>query len=590
MEQTYSKKSRYLVLLIFCVAGMVIFDRSLVFVSAQMSIHRLIVIALNIFVIGAIPAVFALVPGFTKITDCVLAWFVNLVKTCKRNWKNILKYACLVAAAWVAAWILENCLLHAVLHEAANDSRRVFIFAILTLGIAVYGFRKRAGRKPEQFFAVVALILGCMLIRISPAMLGTMVDDETHYARVLAEANLFDGSRLDVEQKTLDDYALGIMNKFGYDRETRNAYYAQINAMYEQKKVVSPNVRLHGIWSFAYIPMAVGTIVGQGLSLSFVHTFMLAKFFNLLFYILLMYVAIRKVSYGKVLLATIGMIPTCIFMAANYSYDPWVIGFVVLAYAYFFYEIQNPEKKLETKNAICMLVFLVAGCMPKAIYIVLGIPFLFMPKSKFASKKQRFWYYMPVLAAGLALAATFVVPMLIHGIGEGDTRGGEDIDATAQLAYVLTNPGKFASVIASFLKNEFFTVANMQTYLQRYFYFGYGEFYGFAMGVIVVTAFLDKRDAEGMTVGVRISGVAASFLAAVACAAVMYLVYSPVGGTQIGGCQGRYLLPMLFPFLVCVTPDKIDNRMNPHAFAMVPSLLLAATFFYNIYNMCVALY
>ena len=110
------------------------------------------------------------------------------------------------------------------------------------------------------------------------------------------------------------------------------------------------------------------------------------------------------------------------------------------------------------------------------------------------------------------------------------------------------------------------------------------------MGVIVVTAFLDKRDAEGMTVGVRISGVAASFLAAVACATVMYLVYSPVGGTQIGGCQGRYLLPMLFPFLVCVTPDKIDNRMNPHAFAMVPSLLLAATFFYNIYNMCVALY
>lgn len=590
MEQSYSKKCRYFVLLIFCVAGMVVFNRSLVFVSAQMSMHKLIVIALNIFVIGGVPVVFALVPGITKITDCVLAWFVNLFDKIKRNWKTIVKYVCMVAIAWVVAWLVENCLLHTVLHEAANDSRRVFIFAILTLGIAVYGFRKRAGRKPEQFFAVAALILGCMLIRVSPAMLGVMVDDETHYARVLAEANLFDGSRLDVEQKTLNDYALGIMNKFGYDRETRNAYYAEINAMYEEKTVVSPNVRLHGIWSLSYIPLALGTIVGQGLSLSFVHTFMLAKFFNLLFYVLLFYLAIRKVSYGKVLLATIGMIPTCLFMASNYSYDPWVIGFIVLAYAYFFYEIQNPEKKLEMKNAICMLVFLVLGCMPKAIYIVLGIPFLFMPKSKFASKKQRIWYYMPVLVAGVLLVATFMVPMLMNGLGQGDTRGGDEVNANAQLAFILSNPGKFANVLWHFLKDEFFTVANMQTYLQRYFYFGYGEFYGFAMGVLVVVAFLDKRDANGMTPAVRISGIVAGFLAAVACATVMYLVYSPVGGTQIGGCQGRYLLPMLFPFLVCVTPDKVDNRMNPHAFAMIPSLLLAATFFYNVYNMCIALY
>lgn len=589
MEQQFSKKCRYGVLLIICIAGMVIFNRSLVFVSSEMSVHKLIVIALNVFVIGALPVAFTFIPLLARVTDAFLRWGWKLVKYLQANWKKLIKYLVLAAIGWCLAWVLEHLVICKLLHEAANDSRRVFIFAILLLGIAVYGFRNRAGRRPEQFFVVVALILGGTLIRVSPATLGVMVDDETHYARVLAEANLFDGSRLDVENKLLTEFAESVYNKLAYDRESRQAYYAELNAMYKEKHVVSPNVRLHGIWSLAYVPMALGTIVGQGLSLSFVHVFMLAKFFNLIFYVLLIYWAIKKISYGKVLLATFGVIPTTLFMASNYSYDPWLIGFVTLAYAYFFYEIQNPDKKLETKNAILMIVFLMLGCMPKAVYCVLALPFLFMPKAKFKDKKQRLWYYMPVIVAGVALLGTFLLPALMHGVGEGDSRGGEGINANAQLAYVLANPAEYAQVLLQFLK-EFFSIRNMQTYLQRYCYFGYGEFYGLAWVTLVVVAFLDKRSTKGMTVAVRISCVFASLLAAVACATVMYLVYTPVASDQILGCQGRYLLPVLIPFLVAIAPDKIENRMNPHAFTMVPVLMLSATFLYNIYTMCVALY
>ena len=235
MEQSFSKRCRYFVLLIFCVAGMVIFDRSLVFVSSQMTIHKLIVIGLNIFAIGVVPFAFALIPLLAKATDAMLRWFMKCIEKIQRNWKKVLLYTGLGIAGWGAAWLLENCIISRVLHEAANDSRRVFVFAIILLGIAVYGFRKRAGEKPEQFFAVAALILGGMLIRISPATLGIAADDETHYARVLAEANLFDGSCLDVEQKLLDEFAQPVFYKLAYDRKSRADYYAELNAMYEQK-------------------------------------------------------------------------------------------------------------------------------------------------------------------------------------------------------------------------------------------------------------------------------------------------------------------------------------------------------------------
>lgn len=589
MEQSYSKKCRYSVLLIICIAWMVIFNRSLVFVSSEMSTHKLIVIALNVFVIVVFPALMTFLPVLSSITDRFLRWLTGILRAIKRNWKHLLIYLGAAIIAWGLSWLFEYAIICHILQEAANDSRRVLIFAILLLGITIYAFRRRAGRKPEQFFAVVAFILGVMLIRVSPATLGVMVDDETHYARVLAEANLFDGSRLDVENKLLAEFTESVFNKLAYDRESRDAYYAELNAMYEQKNVVSPNVRLHGIWSLSYVPSAIGMIVGQGLSLSYVHVVMCGKLFNLLFYIAIFYWAIRKISYGKVLVATIGMIPTCIYMASNYSYDPWLIGFTVLSYAYFFYEIQNPEKKLETKSVVCMLLFLLLGCMPKAVYCVLGLPFLFMPKDKFKDKKQRLWYYMPVIVAGVALVGTFLVPALMHGVGEGDLRGGDGINANAQLSYILSHPVQYMKVLKNFLMN-YLSVNMTQSYLQNYFYFGNGKFVGLTSSILLIVAFLDKRNEKGMTLPIRISGVAASLLAAVTCATVMYIVFTPVASEQIFGCQGRYLLPAVFPFLMSISPDKIENRINPHAFVMVPLLLLATTFMYNVYTMCIALY
>lgn len=589
MEQSFSKRCRYFVLLIFCVAGMVIFDRSLVFVSSQMTIHKLIVIALNIFAIGVVPFAFALIPLLAKATDAMLRWFMKCIEKIQRNWKKVLLYTGLGIAGWGAAWLLENCIISRVLHESANDSRRVFVFAIILLGIAVYGFRKRAGQKPEQFFAVAALILGGVLIRISPATLGIMADDETHYARVLAEANLFDGSCLDVEQKMLDEFTQSVYYKLAYDRESRADYYAELNAMYEQKNVIHPSVRLHGIWSLSYVPSAIGTIVGQGLSLSFVHVFMLGKLFNLLFYVMLFYFAIKKIPYGKTLLAVFGLVPTSIFMASNYSYDPWVIGFIVLAYSFFFYEIQNPDKKLEAKNVVCMIVFLILGCMPKAVYCVLGLPFLFMPKAKFKDKKQRLMYYMPVAIAGVALLATFAVPALIQGVGSGDSRGGEGINANAQLAYILSDPIAYARVFFHFLK-DYLSFGNMQSYMQRYFYFGNGDFYVPVFVILVIVAFLDKKKATNQRILVRISCVAASLLAVAACATVMYIVFTPVGFEQIFGCQGRYILPAMIPFLVAISPDVFDNKINPQIFTIVPMMFVSSTFLYNVYNMSVALY
>lgn len=590
MKPQYSKKCRYGIWLILCIAGMVIFDRSLVFVPNQgFNAHMKVAVVINVFAIGIFPVLMTFVPGLTYVTDCMLAAFAAWIRCVRANWRKAGFYVLLVAGAWLLSFVLEYLVIAKLLSQEANASRQALIFTVLLLGIVIYGFRNRAGSRPEQFYLITALILGGFLIWVSPATLGTMNDDEVHYLRTIEEANFFDGARLEVENKLMKEYEATIFDKFAYDRESRKEYYAELNALYDEKKVDHPDYFERAIYSIAYLPAAIGTIVGEGLSLSFVHVFMMGKFFNLLCYALLIYFAIRRIRYGKVLLATFGLLPTNLYMAANYSYDPWVIGWIVLAFAYYFEEIQNPDRPLQWKNVICIVVFLLLGCMPKAVYCVMALPFLFMPKKKFASKKMRMCYYLPVIIVGAALLGSFLIPVLANGAGAGDVRGGTGVNADAQLAYIFAHPGEYMGVLARFLK-QYLSVGNAQSYLQMYFHFGNGAFVGTTLSILVVTAFLDRQPEETLGFGVRLSTFAAGILAVVACATAMYIAYTSVASAEIGGCQGRYFLPAVFPILMAIAPDRIDNRMNRNVFTMVPLMMLAGTFLYNIYGFCVCLY
>ena len=547
MKPQYSKKCRYGIWLILCIAGMVIFDRSLVFVPNQgFNAHMKVAVVINVFAIGIFPVLMTFVPGLTYVTDCMLAAFAAWIRCVRANWRKAGFYVLLVAGAWLLSFVLEYLVVAKLLSQEANASRQALIFTVLLLGIVIYGFRNE-------------------------------------------EANFFDGARLEVENKLMTEYEATIFDKFAYDRESRKEYYAELNALYDEKKVDHPDYFERAIYSIAYLPAAIGTIVGEGLSLSFVHVFMMGKFFNLLCYALLIYFAIRRIRYGKVLLAAFGLLPTNLYMAANYSYDPWVIGWIVLAFAYYFEEIQNPDRPLQWKNVICMVVFLLLGCMPKAVYCVMALPFLFMPKKKFASKKMRMCYYLPVIIAGTALLGSFLIPVLANGAGAGDVRGGTGVNADAQLAYIFAHPGEYMGVLARFLK-QYLSVGNAQSYLQMYFHFGNGAFVGTTLSILVVTAFLDRQPEETLGFGVRLSTFAAGILAVVACATAMYIAYTSVASAEIGGCQGRYFLPAVFPILMAIAPDRIDNRMNRNVFTMVPLMMLAGTFLYNIYGFCVCLY
>ena len=97
MKPQYSKKCRYGIWLILCIAGMVIFDRSLVFVPNQgFNAHMKVAVVINVFAIGIFPVLMTFVPGLTYMTDCMLAAFAAWIRCVRANWRKAGFYVLLV--------------------------------------------------------------------------------------------------------------------------------------------------------------------------------------------------------------------------------------------------------------------------------------------------------------------------------------------------------------------------------------------------------------------------------------------------------------------------------------------------------------
>ena len=138
------------------------------------------------------------------------------------------------------------------------------------------------------------------------------------------------------------------------------------------------------------IPSALGLWMGRLLHLSFVGTFILGRWFNLLFYVLVVFGAIGITPVKKVLFAVVGLLPTALFLASGYSNDPWLLSLSMLGIALFVrLHRSSSVGSLTVASFIPCFISLSLAIMVKAVYFpLLGLLFL-MPKRCFASSGKR---------------------------------------------------------------------------------------------------------------------------------------------------------------------------------------------------------
>ncbi len=440
-----------------------------------------------------------------------------------------------------------------------NPPRLIFFVAVWVLISLFFILRKQVKSKPEKLFVAVMLILGCMFILITPVYNLITWDEESHFFWSLGQS--FPD---DTYVTWTDDMLLNDLLPLDFQVATIQETTAELNDNYDDGYTGTiPNAGIDRfITLIGHYPAGLSMALARMLGLSFQWVFIFGKLGNLLTYTIIVYFAIRKLHSGKMLLSAIACMPTPFILATNYSYDYWVTSFIMLAYATFFSEMQQPDKNISIKSVSIMLLSMLLACLPKQPYITMFLPLLFMKKTKFANKRQHMFYLLSVIGLGLLVMAALLI-VRMKTVGDGDMRGGETVSVSGQIQYILSDPIGFFRMILRFLKG-YLTYTSMGETITSFSYIGTNSSASYAFCLLLIIAVTDKSEHDLLTCTGRVRTLTwTSVLVTVfALAAVFYMAFTPVGLDTVNGCQQRYLIPLLFPALFLIGSPRIENKMN----------------------------
>lgn len=487
-----------------------------------------------------------------------MKWTIN------RDFK---KLAVIFAIAAALAFGLERIL--AVLFYGKDNffwGRYVTVFVVLELAACLVCFRDIVAKKAEIAVLVVIISVGTLYATTLPASTGISWDDEWHYYCSMSMSHIInpDMSQGEYYCASKACFLKTALEHKNYDRESQKATYQKVDELHHVKRETIKERFWPRYRNLCYIPAACGLWLGRQISLPYHMTFMLGRWFNMLFYAVLVFLAIRKLKSGKMLAAVVALIPFNIFMASSYSYDHWITAWFLYGFCCFFGELQQPEKKMTVREWICMLLAFFIGVGPKMLYIPLVLLTLFMPKEKFVSPRQRkLMIAMTVCVFAAVMAKTlllFTTPDTIQ-----DTRGGEGVDALGQVSYIFTHPWEYTKTLLGFLA-DYLSLKSANHYFSFLQYFTELEptaFSSFMVLTLAVVTFTDKNEYDRKVTALpRIVTYVLSF--GVICLVVtsMYIAITAVGSNTIMGCQYRYIAPVFFPVLYSMGSERILSKIK----------------------------
>lgn len=386
-----------------------------------------------------------------------------------------------------------------------------------------------------------------MLLLIPP---GAGYDEEDHLVRVweLSALSLVPGQMPPQELKyptVFRDFAYrqqgsaGIIGSEFWQSFGRAAIYERgfVRREIDTKSVYSPVLLL---------PQAIAMrLFGRAADLPALPAFYVTRFAGLLSYLLLIWLAIRQIPFGKWILFVLAVAPMALFQAATITPDAISngIGFLFIAGCLRLAQVEQINTR-ETGKLIFLLVLLFLAKLNLLPLLLLA--FLLIPPSRFTSRRL----YVFLLAGTVVLLLVEVAGWNWIASTNFDSLLLEEANPRAQVLYILGHPFAFMqTVFKDLLMNGF---AYFQGWIN-----GYGYYYWTPPQIVtalfllsLLSVILIDSTAQQVNKKFRLVFLLIFVLGYMATIASLYISYTPVGADQVFGVQGRYLIPLALPLLL----------------------------------------
>lgn len=434
----------------------------------------------------------------------------------------------------------------------------------------------------EKVFAIIGGIFGIIYLLLTPPF--QVADEYNHYYRSfqISEGNYiaikkdnFVGGEL---PKSLLITASEVSKEIPFHPENKqniNDIYRLVNLplnIEDRSFIHFPNTALYS--PIPYIPQALGIKIGININTSPIIIMYLGRFANLMFWLTVVYFAIKIMPDFKYLTLMIVLTPMSVFHAASLSSDAATnaISFLFIALVLESYYTKNPKL---TKFILLIIIGILLS-MSKQAYLLLGLLscLLLLDNNRINSNYQVLLIIISTILPGFLWS--FYIKELYIPFQEGISPG-------RQIEYIIHNPYDYCSILSNtFIKRSNRFVA---------------EFIGRKLGwtdtslpAWLITSYLLLLLYTAITDGKRwtlknkekLVLFIVAFINIVVIATFLYLSWTMVAADLIRGLRGRYFIPVALPLLL------LFNNLLPFSQKKVPLVRLLLMIFLVVCHLTVS--
>jgi len=294
---------------------------------------------------------------------------------------------------------------------------------------------------------------------------------------------------------------------------------------------------------YIYFPQTLGILLGRAFSANAEWLFMLGRIFNLIFFAVCAWLAVKLAPVGKGVIALVALYPMSMHLAASYNSDTYSIALALLVLGQYL-RIAYSEEPAKIRDLFLLLLTMALLGPPKVVFLPMMMLAFFLPTRCFQSKK--FAIYFRIIVAVVFLATAYIAYYIyIHRADGGVPVVVMPDTQVNTIANLFADPIGFAKMCKR----------TITTYFEFYLHSMIGANLGWLeisinkvaidvfLALSVIGAFRTTAAEKTLMLRDRVQFPVIFMLAALGTAIIMYLSWTPVGNWDIKGIQGRYFLP-----------------------------------------------
>lgn len=422
--------------------------------------------------------------------------------------------------------------------------------------------------RDEYLFVVVALIFGLILTFTNPPFQSNDEDRHFYKAYMVAEGVLYGDNNNGTNGFWIPTSILNVANAYQAINfnEGKKIKESSINGYSEIKLNVEDRVFYahtgQDLNPVGFMPGALGIIIGKFFNSNPMYLLWFARIGGLLFYIVIVFFAIRIIPIHKVLLMALALSPMSVYISVSVGYDITTLSLAYLFVAMVIkFAIQ--DGKITDKELLLLLLIMFFHRFAKNNYWLLAFLVLIIPPKKF----KNIFYYI-----GLVLFAIVLIKlpdylwkaMILPPEVKSSARLQTDftLSGSMNISYYINKPLETAKhlVVNLFMQGRDWIYGSLGRFGYAY-YVPSGMLLTIHSLFILTIALFDNNKSYYLPSLARYITLGLGVIFAVSIIGGYFIIGSPVGAHVIFGLQGRYFTPILILFLIPIYNNYYNNEI-----------------------------